>query len=170
MRTRLFTRISGMALAAALTLTSIQVLGFGSEARAANSGRLEGTWLLQATFVNCDTGAPGATFPALHTYMRGGTMLDTGAPPLPPGTLLRSIGHGIWERADRRSFHATFRFFRFGPTGGYVGRNEITRTIEVGENGDEFTSTSSIKIFDGNDNMIGTGCATDTGQRLEFEE
>ena len=95
---------------------------------------------------------------------------DTGAPPPPPFTLLRSVAHGIWEQTGRRRFRATFRFFRFGTTGAYVGRNEVSRTIEVGKNGDELTSTSSVKIFDGNDTRIGTGCATDTGQRLEFAE
>jgi hypothetical protein len=53
--------------------------------------------LLQVTFVDCATGAPTATFPALHIYMRGGTMLDTGAPLLPPDTLLRSVGHGRFD-------------------------------------------------------------------------
>ena len=43
---------------------------------------------MKVTLVDCDTcdslSMPGNPFPAFHTYTRGGTMLDSGASPLPP--------------------------------------------------------------------------------------
>jgi hypothetical protein len=54
--------------------------------------RIEGTWLLQATLRQCDTGAeiPNSTFPALHTFLSGGAMLSN------PATSGLSTGHGVW--------------------------------------------------------------------------
>jgi len=37
----------------------------------------------------------------------------------------------------------------------------------MGASGDEFTTKSSIEVFDANDNVIGTGCATAAGTRFE---
>ncbi len=85
MKMKLLPQIPGMTLAVMLTLTVGQALVVGPEAHAAGGGKLEGTWLMEATLVDCATGAPlpipGNPFPALHTYMRGGTMLDSGASP-----------------------------------------------------------------------------------------
>ena len=71
MQTKLRTWSSGMTLAVLLALTVGQTLVVGLEARAAGGGKLEGTWLMEATLVNCATGAPlpipGNPFPALHT-------------------------------------------------------------------------------------------------------
>ena len=66
-----------------LALTAGQALVVGPEARAAGGGTLEGNWLMESTLVNCATGdplpIPGNPFPAVHTYLRGGTALDIGA-------------------------------------------------------------------------------------------
>ena len=92
MQTSLLTRLPSMTLAVMLTLVVAQGLVFSPEAHAAGGGKLEGTWLMEVTIVNCTTGAPlpipGNPFPALHTYMRNGMMLRTGAPPppAPPST------------------------------------------------------------------------------------
>lgn len=87
MKMRLLTQIPGMTLAVMLMMAVAQGLVFGPMAQAEGGGELEGTWLMEATLVNCATGdplpIPGNPFQALHTYMRGGTMLDTGASPLP---------------------------------------------------------------------------------------
>ena len=97
--------IPGMTLAVLLALTVGQTLVVGPEARAAGGGTLEGTWLMEATLVNCATGAqlpiPGNPFPALHTYMYA-KRHDAGhrrfpPPPPPSEAVTRSTAHGIWE-------------------------------------------------------------------------
>jgi hypothetical protein len=102
------TQLPSMTLAVLLALTVGQALVVGPEARAAGGGKLEGNWLMESTIVNCATGdplpIPGNPFPSLYTYMRGGTVLDSGAsPPSAPGGP-RSSAHVIWECRALRSF------------------------------------------------------------------
>jgi hypothetical protein len=119
MKTKRRTWIPGMTLAVLLAVTVGQTLVVGPEARAADGGTLEGTWLMEATLVDCATGAPlpipGNPFPALHTYMRGGTMLDTGASPPRAPAVTRSTAHGIWEHTGGQTFRR--------PTQSYKGKH-----------------------------------------------
>ena len=181
MKTRLFTQIPGMTLAVLLALTVGQALVVGPEARAAGGGKLEGTWLIEAARVNCATGdplpIPGNPFPALHTYMRGGTMLDTGAspPPPPPSTAVtRSTAHGIWERTGCQTFRERFRLFNFNAAGVHVSTTEVTveRSLIQGNHSgtDEIIGAGTAKFFTPTGALVGGGCSVDKGRRFEFEE
>ena len=90
MQTIRFMRLSGLALAVLLTLLVGSVQAEGRRG-------LEGTWLIETSRVNCDTRDPlSDPFPSVHTYLRGGTVLDIGAaPPLDP-VVTHSAAHGIW--------------------------------------------------------------------------
>ena len=128
MKTRLFTRISGMTLIGVLTLAGVRVLGFGSATEAESRGPLEGTWLNEVKIVTCPP-APFAvitTFQSMTTYMRGGTLLEGGGPPAPPPAVTRSAAHGIWERAGHHSFLLFFRFHSFDNLGRRVRITEVT--------------------------------------------
>jgi hypothetical protein len=181
MQTKLWTAIPGMTLAVLLALTVGQTLVVGPEARAAGGGKLEGTWLMEATLVNCATGdplpIPGNPFPALHTYMRGGTMLDTGAspPPPPPSTAVtRSTAHGIWERTGGQTFRERFRIFSFDAAGVHVSTTEVTveRSLIQGNNAeaDEIIGAGTAKFFTPAGVLVGEGCNEDRGRRVAFEE
>jgi hypothetical protein len=130
MKTRLLTPLSGMTLAILLALTVGQALMVGPEARAAGGGTLEGNWLMESTLVNCATGdplpIPGNPFPALHTYMRGGTVLDSGASP--PAALggTRSSAHDIWKRTGTQTFRERFHSFSFDADGVHMSTAEVT--------------------------------------------
>lgn len=56
---------------------------------------------------------------------------------------------------------------RYDANGVFVGSNKITAALVLGASGDEFTTSSTIEIFDANDNLVGTGCATAAGTRFE---
>ena len=179
MQTKLRTWIPGMTLAILLALTVGQTLVVGPEARAAGGGKLEGTWLMEATLVNCATGDPlpipagegGNPFPVLHTYMRGGTMLETGASPPPPP---RSTAHGIWERTGWQTFRERFRFFSFNAAGVHVSTSEITveRRLIQGNNAetDEIIGVGTAKFFTPTGVLVEEGCNKDQGRRVAFEE
>jgi len=161
--------ISGVALVIMLVLGSAQFLAFGQNSEGPASGqnaqgrRIEGTWRLEVTNRNCQTGAAIGTIPALHTFLAGGSMLsDTAVSP----AVLRT-GHGVWEHAGAQSFTNTIVLFRFNPDGTYAGTTTVTRKIELGENSDELTSTDTAVGTDANGNVIGTRCATVVGRRLE---
>ena len=96
MQIRRCTQLPRMTLAVVLALMLTHGLVFGPEAQAQGSRGLEGTWLFEATLVDCDTGEslpiPVNPFPVLHTYLPGGTMLDSAA------EATRSAAHGIWAQ------------------------------------------------------------------------
>ena len=60
-----------------------------------------------------------------------------------------------------------FTFYRYNASGGFLGSQKITAALELGAGGDLFASRSVIEIFDGNDNLIATGCATAAGTRFD---
>jgi len=152
--------ISGVALVVILVLAAAQIPASGHNGK---GRRIEGTWRVEITLRNCQTGAVIGTQPALHTFLSGGSMLST--PAVSPALL--STGHGLWEHAGGRHFINTIVLFRFNPDGTYAGTFTLARNIELGENSDEFTSTDTAEASDLNGNVIETRCATTVGRRLE---
>jgi hypothetical protein len=152
--------ISGAALAMIFVLVASQSPASGQ----GKARRIEGTWQVEVTQRNCQTGAAIRTFPGLNTYLPGGALIVTGASSSPA---LISTGHGVWEHNGGRNFTGTLVFFRFLPDGTYAGTTKVTRNVELDGTGDEFASTESIELADPNGNVIGTGCATQIGRRLE---
>ncbi len=81
---------------------------------------------------------------------------------------LRSPGHGVWQREHRwQEYSLAFTFYRYNASGVLLGSQKVTAALELGAGGDEFASRSAIEIFDADDNLIGTGCATAAGTRFE---
>jgi hypothetical protein len=152
--------ISVSVLAATVVLAGALVPASGSNGRAR---KIEGTWRLEVTLRNCQTGAAIGTTPGLHTFLAGGSMLSN--PAVTPSLL--STGHGVWEHVGGRSFTNTIVLFIFNPDGTYAGSTTVTRDVELSENSDELTSTDTAVASDPNGNVIGTRCATAVGHRLE---
>src|SRR5262245_36296410 len=125
MQMRLLTQIPGMTLAVMLVLVVAPGLVFGPEAQAEGGG-IEGTWLNEVKIIRCD--APDtvlATFQSMTTYMRGGILIEGGAPPAPPPAVSRSAGHGIWERTGGHTFRLFFRAHSFDNLGRLVRIAEV---------------------------------------------
>jgi hypothetical protein len=55
-------------------------------------------------------------------------------------------------------------------TGVFLGRQESSGILELGENGDEFTTDSSTVVFDANGNPGVPSCANAVGIRFEIDE
>lgn len=151
--------ISAAALAAILVLVAAQTPVSGQ----GKARKIEGTWSVQGTARNCQTGAEIATFLGLNTFVAGGSMIATGA--INPASL--STGHGVWEHAGGRSFTNTVVSFRFNPDGTFAGTQKVTRNIEIGASSDDFSSTNSVELADTAGNVIATRCSAEIGQRLE---
>jgi hypothetical protein len=77
------------------------------------------------------------------------------------------IAFGRWQYLGRRRYIDVERFFRYNPDGSFAGVQRITRNITLSRDGDHFTGTISVEIFDANDNLIGTGCSTELTKRVE---
>lgn len=130
---------------------------------------LEGSWNSTVTFRNCQTGAALATFPAMNTFMRGGTMQEFGV----ASGFLRGPGHGVWSHDAGRFFLNAFQFFRFNadntPNGRVVARKQIEvlsrNQIEVLLS--SYTATTRIEFYNNDGNLVGQGCATETATRFQ---
>src|SRR5215510_11457549 len=82
MTSRTLKRIAAFGATAALVLAGMLVLESGLKARAqseSQAGRIEGTWRVQLTVRNCQTGQPLRSFPVLFTFAKGGMLTATTA-------------------------------------------------------------------------------------------
>src|SRR6266478_6605105 len=171
MTSRNLKRFAAFGGTAALVLAGMLVLGSGLtvRARAQDAGSqngLEGTWRVQVTVRDCQTGVALRTFPALFTFAKGGTLSVTTAGQLPA---LSTTGLGVWRHTDGHAYSAVSEAFVFSTAGVWTQTHRLTRAIEVGNNEDEFTDTVALQIFDTNGNVIVTGCATSVGSRFANE-
>ena len=116
---------SGRALS--LVLAGMLVLGSGLTARAQSanaesSNGLEGTWRMQVTVTDCQTGAVLRTFPALFAFAKGGTVTNTTAGQFPA---LFTSGFGTWQHTRGHSYRAVLEAFVFNTAGVWIQTNEI---------------------------------------------
>ena len=168
MKLRILKRFGAVGLAAALALTAMLIPKIGLSAKEAQSEEsakgLQGTWRVQLTVRDCQTGVALRTFPALFTFAKGGTLSVTTAGQLPA---LSTTGLGVWRHTDGHTYSAVSEAFVFSTAGVWTQTHRLTRAIEIGNNEDEFTDTVALQIFDTNGNVIVTGCATSIGSRFE---
>lgn len=125
---------------------------------------LVGSWNVQVTIRDCQTGATFVTFPAMITYNQGGTMQETANDATP---LLRLPGHGVWSHQTRRTYSRAFQFFRYNADRTYAGTAKINVQIELNRSGSSYNATGVFEFFDPNGNSIVSGCATETATRFE---
>jgi len=153
---------------AALILAGLLVLGSGLTATAQSEddgspNGLEGTWRVQLTVSDC-AGHVLRSFPAVFAFAKGGTLTVTtsGQPPA-----LNTTGQGIWNHTKGHSYRAVSESFLFSSAGAWTQTHRLTRVIEVSNDGDEFTDTVALQIFDTGGNQIVTGCGTSVGSRMK---
>ena len=127
-------------------------------------GRLEGTWDVQLTIRNCQTGAAIRTFPEVATFMFGGTMLDStsGVP-----QALKTPGQGVWSHVGGDTYHFSFKSLNFNSGGTFTGWTKVTHDVILNSEATEYTSAGTAEIFDANGVLTFTGCSTTTATRLE---
>jgi hypothetical protein len=125
---------------------------------------LTGSWDVQVTIRDCETGVPLFGFPAMITYNQGGTMeeSDLGAP-----VLVRLNGHGVWRHQTGRNYSSAFRWLNFNPDRSFAGTNVVRSSISLGLRGNEYTSTDKTDLIDPNGTVTPVACATTTATRFD---
>jgi hypothetical protein len=145
-------------------------LGVGAEENngtgpsAAAAATLEGTWRVEITLRNCDTGqALGIPFAALATFARGGTLTtsDGGLSPAVRGT-----GHGVWWRLRGRTFAALTEAFMFNG-GVRSGTQRISQEIDLDHDGMTFEARVSSAVLGTAGQIVFAGCASSAGRRMD---
>jgi hypothetical protein len=128
---------------------------------------LEGSWTVQVTQLNCETGAPlGSPFLSLLTFAKGGTLVETTSNPM-FFPAVRGPGHGVWSYSNDHSFKAESVAF-ITLDGALVKTQTISQTIEMREGPNTFKTTSASVVFvpvAGGPTV--TGCASAVGKRIE---
>src|SRR5919206_4702771 len=139
MKTRRHPLIPGLVLPVLLALMVVPGLVAGQDGSAQRSRgpkkpTLAGTWRVEVTPIDCETREPIAEpGTALHTYVRGGSVLVATTPIAGRGPFVSS-GQGIWEQTEERRFRAFFIVFRFNQDGSLAGSFDVTNaTTELGE-------------------------------------
>ncbi len=136
---------------------------------------LQGTWQVQVTLVNCQTGATmGAPFSSLLSFLPGGIMSEETVNP-GFGVGQRLNGFGVWNRVGRHSYYAkstAFIAYTTPPSppmspGFTQGTQTITEKIKFEGSPNKFTSDAAIEFADTTDTVYRSGCALATGQRYK---
>src|SRR5437016_12113248 len=145
------------------------LLASGARARAqaedgGSHNGLQGTWRLQLTVRDCQTGAVLRTFPALATFAKGGTLTLTTAGQSPS---LSTPSLGIWQHTGHHTYSAVSEAFVFSPAEDWIQTHRLTRAIQIGDDTDDFTDAVALQIFDTNGNLIVTGCGTTVATRFK---
>ncbi len=125
---------------------------------------LEGSWNVQVTRRNCQTGEAQVSFPTMSNFNEGGTMNDYGIAMAPTG---RGPSFGVWNHQSGRHFTNNFQFFLFGADGATTGRQIIRRQIEVSRSGDEYTAIGAVQVFNTAGTVTANICTTETATRFE---
>jgi len=170
MTSRNLKRLAASGGTAVLVLAGMLALGSGLKARAqseSQAGPLEGTWRVQLTIRDCQTGAALRTFPALFTFAKGGTLTATTAGQSPA---LFSPNLGVWGHTHGNTYSAVSEAFVFSPAGAWIQTHRLTRTIEISNDADQFTDKVKLEILSTTGNVIATGCATSVASRFELSE
>jgi hypothetical protein len=125
--------------------------------------RIEGVWDVMVTIRDCQTGTPITTVRARNMFMRGGTLTELNAGGNPTR---RSPSFGTWHPDEEGTYSAVFRYSRFDPDGTFSQTVKVTRQIQLGRNANTFTANAGVEVFDVNDTLVETGCATEAATRL----
>jgi hypothetical protein len=167
MKSGVYRGFFALVIAGACVLSLTGAVWAQTEDLALGAPRLEGSWTVEVTQRNCQTGDPvGNPFFSLLTFVRGGTLLETTSNPM-FFPAVRGPGHGVWGATSRQTFRAVSIAF-ITSNGELVKTQTITQTIEMGRDRNSFETTSASVVFvpvDGGPTI--TGCATATGKRIE---
>ena len=158
-------RISRKALTAAIVVIAVTVLATTGAISAtaadddSSANELVGSWQLT---VNRGPQLPPVK--GLTTYTQGHSLIGTA------NVVVRGPAHGTWERVSGRLYADTHIFFRFDPTGTFLGTQKIRETVQLAQDGDSYKAVAISDQFDPNGTLIASGLrATITATRIKVE-
>lgn len=165
MRSKTCKRLLLLATTGLCAVSLAQVAFAQSEYGDRTAHALVGSWIVQVAQVNCESGvALGNPFLSLLTFGQGGTLVETTSNPM-FFPAVRGPGHGVWTREGKTFKAVSVAFITLN---GVLAKSQtITQTIEMGEDGDSFTTLSaSVAIVPEGEGPSITGCATASGKRI----
>ena len=144
----------------ALSVSASGALSASHESRTPNP--LTGTWVTSVTLTNPPPGVD-ATFQALDTFVGGGGILVSSSQSRPAQ---RSLAHGTCTHTGGPQYACTFLWFRFDPTGAFLGLQRVRRTMTVSHDGNSFQSADTVEVLAPDGTVVATIQGTEVGRRL----
>jgi hypothetical protein len=126
-------------------------------------GRLDGTWDVQVSVRNCQTGAALITFPAIATFMFGGTVIVSETSIAPA---LKTPAQGFWHPVGGNKYRFKTKAFNFDASGNFTGWIIINQEVNLNQSADEYESAGTGELYNKNGNLIFTGCSTLSAKRF----
>lgn len=160
MKTNLLRILALSAIAVAVSSAQQVDAAQANARRGAVEASIVGVWDVAVTVVNCQTGALIRNVHAVQMYQPDGAFTETTG----GGTRGSSIGY--WFREEGQIFGANYFFFRYNADGSFASFAKAANTITVSSDGSQFSVKATIQDYDGNSNLLSTGCVTQTAKRL----
>jgi hypothetical protein len=168
MRTKL--NYAALAIATALTMsgTTATVRGETLQGEAtAKRGKIQGTWNMLVTFVDCTTADPlGGTGVSLVSFAQGGVITELARGSAPSS---RHPGLGVWRHVQGREYAGAFKFFRYNPDGTFAGRVVVNQNITY-EPDDTLSIAALADFYDAAGTLLMTRCVSTIGTRFTGQE
>jgi hypothetical protein len=140
--------------------------GFAQEAQTPQqeAHRIVGVWDVAVTLRDCGTGNPVGAVRARNMFTAGGTLTELNARGNPS---LRSPSFGTWHVDPEGTYSAVFWYSRFDSAGTFTQTVKVARQIRLSRDANAFAASAFVQVFDANDNLVQTGCATEAATRPE---
>ena len=134
----------------------------GSDSR---PGRPRGRLAGHRHGVNCVTGGPISTFPALMTFHADRTV--SGQAVGPGSTNAYGAGEfGLWSPKEHgRGFTFRLLSYNYNDNGGITGSTEINATAEL-TSANTFAYKTKVNFYDAEGSLLFSGCGAATGLRF----
>jgi hypothetical protein len=166
MKKRILKAIGGASLAILMLAGFAQVWVYAQDddENGENRRSLVGSWNLQVTLRDCNSGFPFVTFAAMNTYNQGGTTQQTAI----PGPGVNALpGHGVWSHQTGRRYSGAFQAFGLNPDPALITRLIVRSAIRLSRDGSSYTSTDTAEVLNLNGDLITRACSTTTATRFE---
>ena len=137
--------------------------------------KFAGTWQVQVTQVDCQSGTPlGPPFTSLLTFAQGGTMIeDTENPFFGHGQ--RGGGQGMWSSNGQSMYAAkSVALIKYATPpnqkkhnpGFKAGQQTISQNITFNDQSGQWSSTATVTFADTKGNVYRQGCAIASATRF----
>lgn len=165
MQKNILKTIAGTAALLAIISVVSAIVSSGQSNDARGGGRLEGTWDVRVSLVNCQTGGVIRSFDSVTQFMAGGTLIDStsGMP-----QALKTPGEGVWEHTAGSAYRFKFKSFSFDPAGNYTGYTIIQHEANLNVTADAYESAGTAEIYSPTGVLVMTGCSSTTATRFGF--
>lgn len=160
MKTNLIRILALSAIAAAVSSAQQSDAPQANAQRGGGGPAIVGVWDVAVTVVNCQTGALIRNVHSVQMYQPDGAFTEA------TNTGSRGSSIGYWFREAGSIFGASYWFFRYNPDGSFASFARAANKITLSTDGTEFSVTATISDFDANNNLLSTGCVTQTAKRL----